>query len=109
MSRPPIPWRPADLLDVARAVEALSALSFQLAERFGPDDGLELSCRATTALLDRVLRHEADAALRHTIMRRLEAEADHAQKMQEKSPVGEGEESGDEAVPHGGPAPQGKA
>jgi hypothetical protein len=109
VSRPPIPWRPAALLDVARAVEALSTLSFQLAERFGPDDGLELSCRATAALLDRVLRHEADAVLRHAIMRRLEAEADHAREMQENSPIGGGEESGDEAVPHGGPAPQGKA
>lgn len=109
MSRPPIPWRPADLLDLARAAEALNALGFQLAERFGPDDGLELSCRATTALLDRVLRHEADAFLRHAIMRRLEAEADHAREMQERSPIGEGEESGEEAVPHGGPAPQGEA
>ena len=51
MSRPPIPWSAADLLDLARAAKALGALSFQLAERFGPDDGLELSCRATAALL----------------------------------------------------------
>ena len=92
MRWPPFPWSGADLLDVARAAEALGTLSFQLAERFGPDDGLELSCRATAALLDRVLRHKADAALRHAIMRRLEAEADHAREMQEKSPVGEGEE-----------------
>ena len=40
---------------------------------------------------------------------RLEAEADYAREMQERSPIGEGEESGEEAVPHGGPAPQGKA
>ncbi|MCR0984049.1 hypothetical protein [Roseomonas populi] len=109
MNRPPIPWRPADLLDVARAVEALSTSSFQMAERFGPDDGLELSCRATAALLDRVLRDEANATLRHTIMRRLEAEADVARDMQERSPIGEREESGEEAVPHGGPTPQGEA
>ena len=109
MSQPPIPWSAADVLDVARAAEALGALSFQMAERFGPDDGLELSCRATAALLDRVLRDEADAALRHRIMRRLEAENDVARKMQERSPIGESEESGEEAVPHGGPAPQGKA
>ncbi|MHB0668456.1 Hypothetical protein HVPorG_03894 (plasmid) [Roseomonas mucosa] len=109
MSRPPIPWSAADLLDLARAAKALGALSFQLAERFGPDDGLELSCRATAALLDRVMRDEAEAALRHAIMRRLEAEADHAREMQERSPIGESEESGEEAVPHGGPAPQGKA
>ena len=109
MSRPPIPWSSADLLDLARAAEALGALSFQMAERFGPDHGLELSCRATAALLDRVLHDEADAALRHAIMRRLEAEADHAREMQERRPIGEGEESGEKAVPHGGPAPQGKA
>lgn len=109
MSRSPIPWSAADLLDLARAAEALGALSFQMAERFGPDDGLGLSCRATVALLDRVLREEVDAPLRQTIMRRLEAEADYAREMQERSPIGEGEESGEEAVPHGGPAPQGKA
>ncbi|MDU7519858.1 MAG: hypothetical protein E7K72_00455 [Roseomonas mucosa] len=109
MSRPPIPWSAADLLDLARAAEALGALSFQMAERFGPDDGLELSCRATAALLNRVLRDEADAGLRHLIMRRLEAEADHAREMQERRPIGEGEESGEEAVPLNGPAPQGEA
>ena len=109
MNRPPIPWNPEDLLDVARAIEALGALSFQMAERFGPDDGLELSCRATAALLERVLRDEADAALRHTIMRRLEAEADHAREMQERSPIGESEERGERAVPHGDAAPQGEA
>ncbi|MBI0538236.1 hypothetical protein D9599_21975 [Roseomonas sp. KE2513] len=109
MNRPPILWSAADLLDLARAAEALGALSFQMAERFGPEDGLELSCRATAALLDRVLRDEADAGLRHLIMRRLEAEADHAREIQERSPIGEGEESGEEAVPHGDPAPQGKA
>ena len=51
MSRPPIPWSAADLLDVARAVEALDALSFQLAERLG------ISRQAITAL-----EREPDAA-----------------------------------------------
>ena len=50
MNRPPILWSAADLLDLARAAEALGALSFQMAERFGPEDGLELSCRATAAV-----------------------------------------------------------
>lgn len=109
MSHPPIAWSAADLLDVARAVETLSTLSFQLAERFGPEDGLELSCLAAAALLDRVLHDEADAALRHAIMRRLQTEADHAREIQERNPIGEGEESGEEAVPHDGPAPQGEA
>ena len=111
MRPPPFPWSGADLLDVARAAEALGTLSFQLAERFGPEDGLELSCRATAALLERVLRDEADVSLRHAIMRRLEAEADVAWGMEDRSPIGgeEGVESSEQAVPHGDPAPQGAA